>query len=57
LFARIFATIDVWDALITDRPYRKKWTKQKARQDIKEQSGRHFDPQVVEVFLKTIGKG
>ena len=57
LVARIFATIDVWDALITDRPYRKKWTRQKARQYIKEQSGRHFDPQVVEVFLKTIGKG
>jgi PAS domain S-box-containing protein len=57
LVARIFAIIDVWDALITDRPYRKKWTKQKARQYIKEQSGRHFDPQVVDAFLKTIGKG
>jgi PAS domain S-box-containing protein len=56
LVARIFAVIDVWDALITDRPYRKKWTKQKARQYIKEQSGRHFDPQVVDAFLKTIGK-
>jgi putative nucleotidyltransferase with HDIG domain len=57
LVARIFAIIDVWDALITDRPYRKKWTKQKARQYIKEQSGRHFDPQVVDAFLKTIGRG
>lgn len=57
LVARIFAVIDVWDALITDRPYREKWTKQKSLQYIKEQSGRHFDPQVVDAFLKTIGKG
>jgi putative two-component system response regulator len=54
LVARIFAVVDVWDALTNDRAYRKKWTKQKARQYIKEQSGKHFDPQVVEVFLKNI---
>jgi putative nucleotidyltransferase with HDIG domain len=56
LIARIFAVVDVWDALTNDRTYRKKWTKQKARQYLKEQSGRHFDPQVVDVFLKNIGK-
>jgi len=43
--------IDVWDALISDRPYRKAWTKEKALDYIKEQSGHHFDPQVVEAFL------
>jgi PAS domain S-box-containing protein len=57
LTARIFAIVDVWDALTSDRPYRKKWTKQKAREYIKAQNGRHFDPQVVDAFLKTIGKG
>lgn len=57
LVARIFAIIDVWDALITDRPYRKKWTKLKARQYIKTQSGKHFDPRVVDAFLENIGKG
>jgi len=54
LEARIFAIIDVFDALTSDRPYRKAWTKDKTVAYIKEQSGKHFDPQVVEVFLKTI---
>ncbi len=56
LVARIFTVIDVWDALTTDRPYRKKWTKTKALQYIKDQSGRHFDPRVVSAFLKNIQK-
>ena len=55
LIARIFAVVDVWDALTNDRTYRRKWTKQKALEYIKEQSGMHFDPQVVDVFLKNIG--
>ena len=54
LAARIFAIIDVWDALTSDRSYRKKWTEQKARKYVEEQSGRHFDPQVVEAFLMNI---
>jgi len=57
LVARIFAIVDVWDALTNNRTYRKKWTKQTARQYIKEQSGKHFDPQIVDIFLKNIGKG
>ena len=52
LTARIFAIVDVWDALISDRPYRKVWTKKKALEYIREQSGKHFDPQVVKFFLK-----
>jgi putative nucleotidyltransferase with HDIG domain len=52
LAARIFAVIDVWDAVTSDRPYRKGWTKQKAIKHIREQSGKHFDPRVVDVFLK-----
>ena len=53
LAARIFAVVDVWDALTSDRPYRKAWTKEKALEYIREQSGKHFDPQVVEVFLNS----
>lgn len=49
--ARIFAVADVWDALRSDRPYRKGWTEEKVRHHIQEQSGKHFDPQIVDVFL------
>ncbi len=52
--ARIFAIVDVWDALNSDRPYRKAWPKKKVITYIKEQSGKHFDPQVVEVFLNQV---
>lgn len=52
LAARIFALIDVWDALTNDRPYRKAWTADQALAYIREQSGKHFDPQVVAVFLQ-----
>ena len=53
--ARIFAVVDVWDALISDRPYRKAWTGEQALDYIRDQSGKLFDPQVVDVFLKLIG--
>jgi len=52
--ARIFAIVDVWDALLTDRPYRDAWPRDKAVAHIKEQSGKHFDPRVVKAFLKII---
>jgi putative nucleotidyltransferase with HDIG domain len=51
LGARIFAVVDVWDALTSDRPYRKAWSKQQALEYIRLQSGKHFDPQAVEAFL------
>ena len=54
LAARIFAVVDVWDALTSDRPYRKAWTSKKALEYIREQSGKHFDPKIVEVFLSLI---
>jgi putative nucleotidyltransferase with HDIG domain len=50
--ARIFAVVDVYDALTSDRPYRKAWSKAKALEYIREQSGKHFDPQVVVAFLR-----
>ena len=52
LVARIFSVIDVWDALISDRPYRPGWSREKAIEYIREQSGKHFDPKAVEVFLQ-----
>ena len=51
LAARIFAVIDVWDAVTSDRPYRPAWSKSKALDYIRENSGTYFDPQVVEMFL------
>jgi response regulator RpfG family c-di-GMP phosphodiesterase len=54
LEARIFAIIDVYDAISHDRPYRKAWPKQKAIEYILAESGKHFDPNVVEIFIKEI---
>jgi putative nucleotidyltransferase with HDIG domain len=54
LAARLFTIVDVWDALRWDRPYRPAWSEQEALGYIREQSGKHFDPQVVEAFLKMI---
>jgi PAS domain S-box-containing protein/putative nucleotidyltransferase with HDIG domain len=52
LVARIFAVVDVWDALISDRPYRKAWTEEKTRLHIQSLSGTHFDALVVDSFMK-----
>lgn len=54
LEARIFAVVDVWDALSSDRPYRKAWQPEKITAYLKEQSGIHFDPKVVAHFLKML---
>ncbi|MAT41834.1 MAG: hypothetical protein CL609_05795 [Anaerolineaceae bacterium] len=56
LAARIFAVVDVWDALSSDRPYRKAWPQEKILDYIMEQSGKQFDPEVVSLFLKIINK-
>jgi HD-GYP domain-containing protein (c-di-GMP phosphodiesterase class II) len=52
LQARIFALVAVFDALTSDRPYRNTWKKQKALDYIEDQSGKHFDPDVVKIFLR-----
>jgi PAS domain S-box-containing protein/putative nucleotidyltransferase with HDIG domain len=49
--ARVFSVVDVWDALRSDRPYRKAWPENKVRQYLRLQSGRSFDPLIVEAFL------
>ena len=54
LAARIFTVVDVWDALSSDRPYRKKWAKRKIVEYIRTEAGTHFDPEIVKLFLKMI---
>lgn len=54
LAARIFAVADVWDALTSNRPYRPAWSRQKALEYIREESGKKFDPRVVDVFFSVI---
>jgi PAS domain S-box-containing protein/putative nucleotidyltransferase with HDIG domain len=56
LAARLFTVVDVWDALTSDRPYRPAWTQEEALTYIREESGKHFDPQVVEAFLKMLSE-
>jgi HD-GYP domain-containing protein (c-di-GMP phosphodiesterase class II) len=55
LEARIFAVVDVWDALRSDRPYRKAWPVSKVLKHIEEGKGTHFDPQIVEIFQSMHG--
>jgi putative nucleotidyltransferase with HDIG domain len=54
LSARLFAVVDVFDALTSDRPYRKAWEKEKAVSYIREQSGKHFFPDAVEAFIELL---
>jgi HD-GYP domain-containing protein (c-di-GMP phosphodiesterase class II) len=54
--ARLFAIIDVFDALTSDRPYRSKWSEQAALYYIQEQAGKLFDPHIVPVFLAMINE-
>jgi HD-GYP domain-containing protein (c-di-GMP phosphodiesterase class II) len=54
LVARIFCIVDVYDALTSNRPYRAAWPKDKVINHIRELSGTHFDPQVVEAFLNMV---
>ena len=51
--ARVFSVVDVWDALRSDRPYRKAWPEERVREHIASLSGTHFDPEIAQVFLNT----
>jgi HD-GYP domain-containing protein (c-di-GMP phosphodiesterase class II) len=51
LAARIFAVVDVWDALRSDRLYRTSWSVEKVREHLRSLAGTHFDPHVVKVCL------
>ncbi|MEN8242002.1 MAG: HD domain-containing phosphohydrolase [Chloroflexota bacterium] len=57
LSARIFAVIDVWDAITSERPYRKALPEKKAIAHIQDGAGNHFDPKVVTAFLEMIQEG
>jgi len=54
LAARIFSVVDVWDALSSDRPYRKAWPHEDVTNYLIEQSGKQFDPDVVKVFIQIL---
>lgn len=54
LLARMFALVDVYDALTSERPYKEAWTHEQAVQEIEQQSGKQFDPQLVPEFLRAL---
>jgi putative two-component system response regulator len=51
LFARLFAIVDVWDVLSSDRPYRAAMSKAEVIEYIRSQSGSHFEPLLVNIFM------
>ena len=55
LAARIFSVVDVFDALTSDRPYRRAWPVQKALDYLQAESGKLFDPAIIDVFMRNIG--
>lgn len=52
LAARIFAVVDVWDALNSERPYRQALSNKEIKDYIQEQAGKHFEPQIVRAFFE-----
>jgi len=54
LSARIFSVVDIWDALLSDRPYRKAWPRKKVLEYIREVSGSILDPKIADTFLMMI---
>ncbi len=54
LSARLFALVDVWDALSSDRPYRRAWELERVLDHLHGLSGTHFEPRLVEVFLRLL---
>ena len=54
LSARIFAVIDVWDALTNNRSYRLAWPVEEVRAYMAAQTGKHFEPRIIETFLSII---
>ena len=55
-YARCVALVDVFDALVSHRPYKKAWSCEDAYNEIVSQSGKHFDPKVVEAFINNYDK-
>ncbi len=55
--ARIFSVVDVWDALISDRPYRAAWEKTEAKKYLQDRRGSQFEPRVVDEFITMLESG
>jgi len=55
--ARLFALVDVWDSLRSDRPYRKGWPPEKVLAHIRDRGGKHFDPKLADIFVKLLESG
>ena len=56
LVARITSVADVFDALMSKRPYKEPWTREEALQYLRDNSGSHFDPRVVRAFLGSMSE-
>jgi len=56
LSARIFSVIDIWDALLSDRPYRKAWPREKVEEYLKDVAGTILDPRIVDVFFRMLDR-
>ena len=54
LAARLFSVVDIYDALLSNRPYREAWPPQRVIQYLKEVSGKILDPKIVDLFLGMI---
>jgi HD-GYP domain-containing protein (c-di-GMP phosphodiesterase class II) len=54
IMARLFAFVDVWDALRSDRPYRKAMPREEVLEYIRGKSGSQFDPSLVDVFMELV---
>lgn len=54
--ARLFAVVDVWDALRSDRPYRPGWSDPRVHEHIRSQAGQHFDPEAVALFFRALAE-
>jgi putative nucleotidyltransferase with HDIG domain/PAS domain S-box-containing protein len=57
LAARVFTVVDVWDALRSERPYSEAWDEERVLAYLRDQSGGHFDPAVVDAFLEMLAEG
>ena len=56
MVARIFALADAYDMMVNDRPFKSRMTKAAALEEIREQSGRQFDPKLAEIFISLMQK-
>ena len=56
LAARIFSVVDVWDALLSDRPYRKTWPKKRTIEYVQKETGIRFDPRIANIFLEMMAE-